>query len=302
MERRTVALFLRSLDNDYQQRLREDAVASGDRQGFAVDVFSANNDPARQSEEMLQLIAGPDAAKKAAILVSPVHDESLASVARAAGRAGIGWGLLNREAAYLDSMRNDFPALPIFSVTPDQAEIGRLQGQQAKALLPPGGGGLLYVMGPAATWSARRRLDGLKEELAATPTPLTVLEANWTSESARLAVERWVEGLGDGGIMPVVVCAQNDDMALGVRQALRDAASRRGQPELALVPITGCDGSPGLGQRLVREKRLSATVAVPSASGPAIEWLARARDDGARPPIHIMLPVSSFPEVATLRH
>jgi ABC-type sugar transport system substrate-binding protein len=90
-------------------------------------------------------------------------------------------------------------------------------------------------------------------------------------------------------------------MALGVRQALRDAASRRGEPDLAALPITGCDGSPGLGQRLVREKRLAATISVPSASGPALEWLARMRDGGERPPAEVILPVSSFPEVAKLR-
>jgi ABC-type sugar transport system substrate-binding protein len=86
-------------------------------------------------------------------------------------------------------------------------------------------------------------------------------------------------------------------MALGARQALRDAGSRRGDDALSEVPVTGCDGSPGFGKRLVRERRLLATVEVPSASGRAMEWIARARDGAERPPPVVMLPVTSVPGV-----
>ena len=95
-----------------------------------------------------------------------------------------------------------------------------------------------------------------------------------------------------------MVCAQNDEMALGARQALRDVASRRDLPQLAALPIIGCDGSAALGQRMVLQRRLWATVMVPSAAGPAVQWLARARDGGGEPPEHLTLSVSSFPELA----
>jgi ABC-type sugar transport system substrate-binding protein len=239
-------------------------------------------------------VGGAGAADLAAVLVSPVYDEALAEPARAAAAAGIGWALLNREAAYLDQLRSDFPLLAIFSATPDQVEIGRLQGRQARAVLPSGGQ-VLCITGPPSTSSARRRLQGLNEELASETWVVSLLEADWTSEGARLALERWLETAASAGHLPGVVCAQNDDMALGARQALRDAGSRHPEKAFAEIPVTGCDGSPGFGQRLVREKRLLATVEVPSAAGRAMEWIARARDGLERPPPFVTLPVSSVP-------
>jgi ribose transport system substrate-binding protein len=292
MAREVIGLFLRSLENDYQQRLRDDALAKASHLGLKVQMFSANNDPARQAAQIDKAVGGAAAAQLAAVLVSPVYDEALAEPARAAAAAGIGWALLNREAGYLDALRRDHPDLAIFSATPDQVEIGRLQGRQARACLPRGGQ-VLYITGPSSTSSARRRLQGMQEELGDDgPWKLTLLEGDWTSEGARLALDRWFE---TEHVPPGVVCAQNDDMALGARQALRDAGSRRSDMALAEIPVTGCDGSPGFGQRLVREKRLLATVEVPSAAGRAMEWIARARDGGEHPPPLVTLPVSSVP-------
>jgi hypothetical protein len=61
------------------------------------------------------------------------------------------------------------------------------------------------------------------------------------------------------------------------------------------VPVTGCDGSPRFGQRLVREGRLASTVAISSGAGPALDWIRRARDGGPRPPAHIVIPAVSYP-------
>lgn len=294
MAREVIGLFLRSLENDYQQRLRDDALATAAHLGFRVKVFAAYNDPNQQGDQVARAMTGTGADELLAVLISPVFDESLAGVARLAGSAGIGWALLNREANYLEGLRADFPKLPIFSATPDQVEIGRLQGRQAKAALPSGGH-VLYIMGPINTSSAKRRLEGMQQEMAGSTWTVTLLDGDWTSEGARLVTERWLEGPGLEAPRPGIVCAQNDDMALGARQALRDAGSRRGDSKLGEVPVTGCDGSPGFGKRLVREKRLLATVEVPSASGPAMQWIARARDGGERPPATVMLPVNSIP-------
>jgi ribose transport system substrate-binding protein len=301
MAREVIGLFLRSLENDYQQRLREDALAKASHLGFRVQVFAAGNDPARQAGQIESALTDVGD-NLAAMLVSPVFDEALAERARAAAAAGAGWVLLNREAEYLDRLCREFPRVAIFSTTPDQSEIGRLQGRQVRAVLPDGGH-VVCVTGPPSTSSARRRIDGMNEELAGGAWKVSLLDGDWTSEGARLVLDAWIQGPGKGEA-PAVVCAQNDDMALGARQALRDAGSRTGDSALAEVPVTGCDGSPGFGQRLVREKRLLATVEVPSAAGPAMEWIARVRDGGERPPRLVMLPVSSVPplhEIAARR-
>src|SRR4051794_12783271 len=105
MAREVIGLFLRSLENDYQQRLRDDALAAATHLKFRVSVFSAHNDPAQQAAQIAKAMAGTGRDELAAVLVSPVFDESLADVASSAGGAGIGWALLNREASYLDRLR-----------------------------------------------------------------------------------------------------------------------------------------------------------------------------------------------------
>jgi ABC-type sugar transport system substrate-binding protein len=298
MRRPGIALFLRSLDNDYQQRLRDDALAVAGWLGFNVKVAAAQNDPSKQCAQILEALAEPGVTDLAAVLVSPVRDDVLEECARKAAAAGVGWVLLNREGIYVERLRAEFPAVPVFGVTPDQVEIGRIQGRQVSLLLPHGGP-VLYITGPAKTSSSQRRIEGFRKELDG-DFSVTPLEADWTSEGARLALERWLQAEDPDRVTPALVCAQNDEMALGARQALRDAASRSNEPTLAELPITGCDGSPALGQRLVRQKRLWATVALPSAAGPALEWVARWRDGADRPPLHVTLPVSSFPDLSSI--
>ncbi len=296
--RREIALFLRSRDNDYQARLADDAVKMAERVGFTVRVTAAGNDSARQSAQVAEALGGAGSDELAAVLVSPVREDALADVARQAAAKGIGWVVLNREGSYVATLRSQFPGVPIFGVTPDQLQIGRIQAEQVKLLLPEGGS-LLCITGLANTSSSQRRLEALRHDLGPEH-KLTVVEADWTSEGSRLLLDRWLEQ-AETPTLPDAVCAQNDEMALGARQALRDAASRRDLPWLGELPIIGCDGSAALGQRMVLRRRLWATVMVPSAAGPAVEWLARARDGEGEPPAHLILAVSSFPEIERLQ-
>jgi hypothetical protein len=90
-----------------------------------------------------------------------------------------------------------------------------------------------------------------------------------------------------------VVC-QNDEIGLGAVRALDLAATRLVQPEWRAVPVFGCDGLPGEGQRYVREGIFKATVLVPSTSGPAIDAIAGALNRGMMPPAEIVLQCEPF--------
>ena len=81
---------------------------------------------------------------------------------------------------------------------------------------------------------------------------------------------------------------------------MRDVESQRDWP-VGGAPILGCDGAEDFGQRLVREGRLKATVIMPPGSGAAIEWVARMRNGGERPPLRVVLPVTSFPALSRLK-
>jgi ABC-type sugar transport system substrate-binding protein len=291
----TVGLFLTGL-NDYQERLKDDALKRAKHLGFELDVHLADNDAHRQINQIKTAIERRATTRTTAIMVHPVSDNALSAAGRSAVVAGLDWVLLNRSADYLDPLRQEFPRQVIFTVLPDQMEIGHIQGYQVRALAAPGER-VLCVTGRADTWSAGLRLAGLRE-IAGGVNPIADVDGGWTSEGARRAVDDWLEREGRKGPIGAFV-AQNDDMALGTRQAVRDAIARWALP-LAAVPIVGCDGSPRFGQRLVRERQLSCTVAVSSSSGPALDWLHRARTAQERPPTQIVLPVTSFPAIEEL--
>jgi ABC-type sugar transport system substrate-binding protein len=293
----TIGLFLRSNDNDYQQRLKEVGLREAKRQDFDIVVESAQNDPNRQVEQIRTAIRNAPTTKLVAILASAVRDDVLPEVVREAAEAGLDWALLN-EGTFIDQIHDQYPQRAIFAVTPDQTEIGRIHGRQVRALVG-NTGTVLSVTGPLNTVSAQRRLDGLKETLAE-DFRLVELNADWTSERARMEVERWANKLAKDAELPGMFVAHNDEMALGVRQALRDAALKKDLP-LATAFITGCDGSQTFGQRLVREGRLKATVIMPPASGAAIEWVARARTKNELPPVRVIQPVTSFPAISGLK-
>jgi ABC-type sugar transport system substrate-binding protein len=293
----TIGLFLRSTDNDYQRRLEEVGKREAKHHDFDLFVESAQFDASRQVEQIRQAIKNAAATKLAAILVSGVKDEELRPVAHEAAEAGLEWALLN-EAAFIDDVRSRHPDRAIFAVASDQVEIGRIHAQQVQALLG-NSGRVLCVTGYLGNVAASQRLEGLKQGLHG-KFELIELNADWTSERARMAVAKWAGGIGSEADLPGMFVAHNDEMALGVRQALRDIDSQRSLP-LASAPITGCDGSQTFGQRLVREKRLKATVIMPPGSGVAIEWIARMRSKGGMPPVRVLLPATSFPSLPSLQ-
>ena len=294
----SIKLFLRTTENDYQQHLKEGALREGKRAGFAVEVESAQDDAGRQVEQITAAIAQAQSTNLVAVLVAPVRDDNLAPTVSAAAEAGVEWVMLNRRADFIEEVRRQFTNRAIFAVTPEQAEIGRIHARQVRTLMP-GGGCVLCVTGPLSASSAQQRLDGLKSVIV-DPYRLVTLNADWTSEGARLALERWLKSMTKDTEVPGVFVAQNDEMALGLRQAARDAAVRLNLP-LDKAPIVGCDGTPTLGQRLVREGRLRGTVVTPPASGPAVELIARMRRHGEIPPAVVIQTVTSFPGLSSLR-
>ena len=295
---RSAALFLRTLANDYQERLRDDCVAACSRRAFSIDVFSADNDSDQQVRQIRQFLKkshrGPTA-----ILVSPVRERDLLPVAFEAVRQGISWIILNRSSGYLRELREQFPSSLVFSVTPDQHEIGNIQGRQFMLLLP-NGGEVFYLRGPVMTSSSRRRLLGVEREIAEASIHMVTFSADWTGEAAEHATRDWVRILRDTDPSRCLIGAQNDDMAMGARRGLMNLAVSQQRPELRRIRVTGCDGSPTFGQRWVADGELAATVLVPSVAGQAIDELASAIDGTRRPPVEVSVASASYPPLNLL--
>ena len=281
-------------DNDYQIEQAAEAQSAARRLGVDVEILHANNDAIEQSTQVLKVIqSSTDANRPAAILVEPMGTP-LPQAARAAVSAGIGWVLLNRDADYLAPLRSAGKA-PVFAISSDHEEIGRIQGRQFAALLPKGGL-VLYIQG--AGDAAASRTAGM---LASKPANIQskMLRGNWTEESAQKAVTSWLRLSTSRGEQIDVVGAQDDSMAIGARNAFEEDRSQdRTRWENTL--FTGCDGLPKTGQTWVRNKILKATVVVPANTGLALDLLVKALRTGVNPPEMAFTDVSSYPTIEAL--
>jgi ABC-type sugar transport system substrate-binding protein len=294
-----IALCLWSFDNDYQRLQREDCHRVARRYDAPVEEFSAHEDPERQATQIRELLAKPPDVRPRAILVHPVQDSRLITAAREASSLGIGWVVLNRNSDYLEDLRNKYPQVPLFCVKPDQQQVGRIQGKQFRALLPEGGE-LFYIQGPLLVSAAEARFAGVKEEIRAGLIKLVTFRSDWTTSGGKRACATWIQTVRREDWPRCLVGAQNDEMAMGARQALCDAAEHQARPEMAAIRVTGCDGLPNYGQRLVRERHLAATVVIPPTAGKAVEQLIAALDGAVPIRPEIVLSVSSFPDLEQL--
>jgi ribose transport system substrate-binding protein len=294
--RRNVSLLLVNDTNEYQQAVRRDAEEAARHAGVALDVHAAGNDFVQQIRQLYECLRREPAERPRLVFLFPVRDGSLEYALRDIARAGVGCAILNRRPKYLDALRREFPDVPFGSIGPDQAEIGRLQARQAAVLLPAGGF-VLHVMGPSLSSAAQDRLDGFREELRGGPITHSVIHGDWDQARAQEAVLKWLRVVLVGSYRVDLVACQNDAMAMGAKAALELAAGEMRRPELRRVPITGVDGRADVGQKLVIQGALAATVIQMSSGGPAVEWATRLFEGHASEP-DVVLPVSAFPALA----
>src|SRR5260370_6534085 len=100
--------------------------------GVDVEILYAENDSIKQSQQILKFVQAEAKSRSDGIILEPVGGTGLPQVARA---AVIAWVVLNRELDYVRQLRQSFK-VPVFGVTSDNLEIGRIQAQQLAALLP----------------------------------------------------------------------------------------------------------------------------------------------------------------------
>jgi ABC-type sugar transport system substrate-binding protein len=283
--------------NDYQVEQAAAAQAAAQKLGIAIQILYADDDAITQSTQLLKIIQGGPAERPHAIIFEPVGGTAFPQAAQAAVNAKIGWAVLNREAGYLAQLRKSTP-VPVFSISSDHKEIGRIQGRQFAALLP-NGGAVLYITGPSETSAARDRTEGAH---AAMPENLhvTSLRGRWTEESAQRSVESWLK-LNVAHKVPVdLVGAQNDLMAIGAKRAFEAMKASAERDKWLALPFTGVDGLSKTGLAWVRSGQLAATVIVPTNTGQAISMMAEALETGRTVPERSTTVPESFPAIDKL--
>jgi hypothetical protein len=151
----------------------------------------------------------------------------------------------------------------LFSTTPDQELMGRMQGEAVHRAHPEPGN-VLYMTGPLRSYQTKTRLRGARGFLEPKGySILPTLESDWEGSSAERAVVDWSGSVGT----VAAAIAQNDSMAAGMRAGLE----RRGGGQ---IPVVGLDGTPQ-GRSLVDSGSLVATIVQPNGVAAALETYSR---------------------------
>ena len=294
MEKLNVVVALTTRENDYQAEQAVAAAEVATRLGIKLQIIYADNDAVNQTQQLIKIIQD-STQRPSAILVEPVGT-GMPQVAKAAVGAGIGWGIINSDPEYITDLRQAGDT-PVFSVSTDQVEVGRIQGNQVGMLLPEGN--VLYIEGPFNSTATQLRTKGMLSTKPAA-VELKMLKGDWTERSAHNAVKSWLS-LGSSRQLQIraVIC-QNDAMAMGARKAFIGLTDKDREQWLS-IPFTGCDGVTKTGQDWVRRGLLKASIITAPAAGIALEILAKAFNAGSMPPDRTLIPPQSFPAVEQLR-
>lgn len=297
---RWIAVCLHDLANNYQRMLWDDAKKVAPRYDHSVNVYSADRNGDKQVEQIRSILDLPQNRRPTAILVNAVRENMLLSVAKEAASKGIAWVYLCRWTDTINELRRLFPRVPIFSISPNQHNVGQIQGMQLKLLLRPEDE-LVYIEGPSGTSTTQRRLSAAKQVLSGlADNKWSIFNSDWSNEGGYEAMKGWLQIFTRGTLPHFVLGAQNDDMAIGARRAVIEWASAARPIALDQLRFSGCDGAPGFGQRLVTEGELAATIAVPAVTGPAIEEIFSNLNGGRPPSAEINVDAASFPSLDEL--
>jgi ABC-type sugar transport system substrate-binding protein len=283
--------------NNYHREQARSAAETAHRFGVEIHTLHAENDAVTQSQQILEVIQSRLAPLPDAILIEPLTTTGLARVAEAAVAAGIGWVVLNSDVDYIERLRTN-SSVPIFSVTRDHTEIGRVQGRQFAALLPKGGV-VLYIQGPANNSAALQRTVGM-ESTKPSNIQIKALRSNWEEASAYEAVSSWLRLSTNRAAAIGIVGCQYDGIAKGARKAFENLPDLSEREKWLKVPFTGVDGLPTEGKAWVDQGILKATVVSLTTTQVGVQMLIQALNTGAQPPLRTLIDLSSHPSLEKL--
>lgn len=281
MPKRVLVLLLGNADTKetdaYQVLQGESAISEAKSAGIIAEiVFASGFDQLRVIRKRMSDTAAPPLD---AVIVEPGSVASTGLILKELkGRAGL--VLLNAWSPEVDDYARIWGAgLPFGTLSTDHAELGKIQGRQANAMLAEGGQ-LLGVTGPQLSSGAVERLEGLRATLRPDVTFYEALSGGWTEQDGAGAFDSWY-GLYQTRTFRVdVIAAQSDELAVGARAAAEAVANPGHREIFRKARVLGVDACPAYGRRLVDAGRLTASVTTPANTGEAIHALRKFWESG----------------------
>jgi ribose transport system substrate-binding protein len=284
-------------DTMYLRAQVDAAKATADRVGVNLEVLNAEMDAVTQGQQLLSLLQSRTESRPDAIIVEPVSASGLPRVAETAVAAGVAWVVSNAEVDYIGTLRKN-AKVPVFVVSQNHVEVGRIQGGQIGAILP-NGGSVLYLRGPAMSWWATKRYEGLE---SARPRNVEVksIKVQGSSEgNANKAICSWLSLSHARPEGTQLIMSQNTDFILGVTKALETNTSGSDRTKWLALPRAGV-GTSNRVRPLVAQGVLTAAVVTSLTLDKAVEILARAMTDGRQPQEQTFVEAYSYPTLEEL--
>jgi ABC-type sugar transport system substrate-binding protein len=284
-------------DSLYLRGQASAAEAAAKRLGMDLQVLSADMDPILQSQQLLAFVQARESDRPDAILIEPVNATGLPRVAEAAVGAGIAWVVSNALVDYIAKLRRNAKA-PVFLISQNHVEIGRLQGRQLAALLPHGGSAL-YLRGPAMSSVASRRFEGLDRGKPHNVEVKSIKVQGSTADNACAAVASWLTLSTVRADNTHLIVSQNADFVFGARKAFESKSNESERAKWFAVPALGA-GVAGQLKPLVDNRTLRAAVITSLTTDTALDTLLQTITKGSQPPEQTFVEAYSYPALEEL--
>lgn len=225
----SMALF----DDNFLTVLRNGIQSFADAEGHDVQIEDAQNDVAKQLDQINNFIAsGVDA-----IIVNPVDTSATQAMTAAAEAAGVPLVYVNREPINV----NELPDNQAF-VASNEIESGTLAAFEGCKLLrakgKAGGANIYILMGELSNQAAVQRTkdfdDVIGMDMCSFISVADRQTANWSRDQAQNLMTNWLSS----GTPFDAVFANNDEMAVGAIQAMKAAGI-----SMEDVIVTGVDAT-----------------------------------------------------------
>lgn len=194
--------------DQFLQKVADGIEARAAEAGVEVTIVSAQEKADVQLGQVENFISqGLDG-----IIVIPVDTDATGPMTQNALEAEIPLAYVNRRPADLP------PGVPYIG---SDSLVSGILAMEALAELAGGQGRVGIIQGDPANEAARLRTQGCKDVVARYPDMEVVREqaGNWFRERGLAIAENWIQSGDDIDI----ICANNDEMALGAIQALKNA-------------------------------------------------------------------------------
>jgi inositol transport system substrate-binding protein len=223
----TIGVSMAVFDDNFLTSVRAAMKERAREQNVSIQFEDAQSDIGRQLNQTQNFIAQ----RVDAIIINPVDTDATPRMTRLVTAAKI-------PLVYLNRMPADKQLPPgVAFVGSDESKSGTLQMTEVCRLLQ-GKGGIVILMGGLTNQSARQRTQDLYDVIA-TPAchGIRVLDkqaADWKRTAAADLVSNWLSA----GLRPQAVVANDDEMAIGAIQSLKQVQL------LATTVVAGIDATP----------------------------------------------------------